>query len=95
MQKEDIDQLIVMSNGVIVGSLTDSRLYSKLLENPEIKKSAISEVMEKPFPIVDALTPYNQLSAMINRENPAVLVEQSNGQHKIITKYDIIRALAG
>ena len=95
MQEQDIDQIIITENGEIVGSLSENRLYAKLLENPENKHQTIDKVMEKPFPTVDSYTSYSEISGMINRENPAVLVRMPSGELQIITKYDIIHALAG
>jgi cystathionine beta-synthase len=95
MQEEDIDQVIITENGEIVGALTENRLYAKLLENPENKFQPIMKLMEKPFPVIDAHTPYTKLSGMITRENPAVLIKLASGDYQIITKYDIIAALAG
>jgi cystathionine beta-synthase len=95
MQNSDIDQVIITEDSKIVGSLTEIRLYSQLLENPEIKHYTVEKIMEKPFPIIEANVPYTELSSLINRENPAVLVKQSSGAYQIITKYDIIQALAG
>ena len=95
MQEQDIDQIIITENGEIVGSLSENRLYAKLLENPENKHQTIDKLMEKPFPTVDSYTSYSEISGMINRENPAVLVRMPSGELQIITKYDIIHALAG
>jgi cystathionine beta-synthase len=95
MQDSDIDQVIITEGNDIVGALTEIRLYSKLLENPEIKNYTIEKIMEKPFPIVEPNVPYTEISTLINRENPAVLVKQTSGVYQIITKYDIIQALAG
>jgi cystathionine beta-synthase len=95
MREQEIDQVVVTENGEIIGSLSESRLYAKLLENPENKHQPIEKLMEKPFPIVDSYTSYPEISAMINRENPAVLVKMPSGELQIITKYDIIHALAG
>jgi len=94
MQNEEIDQVVVMDNGSIAGALTDSRLYQRLIEDPECKHYKVSQLMEKPFPIVDDTISYTQISGMINRENPAVLVKQQTGEYQIITKYDIIQALS-
>ena len=94
MQTEEIDQVVVMDNGEIVGALTDTRLYQRLIEDPECKHYKVSQLMEKPFPAVDDNISYTQISGMINRENPAVLVRQQSGEYQIITKYDIIQALS-
>jgi len=95
MQEKDVDQIVITENGGIVGCLTENRLYAKLLENPENKHQPIEKLMERPFPVVDAYVSYSEISGMINRENPAVLVKMPSGQYQIITKYDIIHALAG
>ncbi len=95
MHDNDIDQLVITDGSNICGSLTEIRLYSKLLENPETKNFPIEKIMEKSFPVVDANTSYTEISGMINRENPAVLVKTTAGEHQIITKYDIIQAIAG
>ena len=94
MRESDIDQIVVMNQKEIVGSLTEIAVYSKLLENPESKNHTVEKLMEKPFPMVDAYINYNQLAKMINRENPAVLVNTPAGVVQIITKHDIIKALA-
>jgi len=94
MRESDIDQIVVMNQKEIVGSLTEIAVYSKLLENPESKNHTVEKLMEKPFPMVDAYISYNQIAKMINRENPAVLVNTPAGIVQIITKHDIIKALA-
>jgi cystathionine beta-synthase len=94
MREKDVDQLVVTDKDDIIGSLTEIGLYSKLLENPESKNYHVQKLMEKSFPIVDGYTNYNEISKMINRENPAVLVKTPSGVFQIITKHDIIKALA-
>jgi len=94
MRERDVDQIVVTDQNKIVGSLTEIAVYSKLLENPESKNFTVEKLMEKPFPMVDAYTNYNQIAKMINRENPAVLVNTPAGVVQIITKHDIIKALA-
>ena len=94
MREKDIDQIIVMVNDDIVGSLTEIGVYSKLLENPESKNYKVEKLMEKPFPVMDAYADYTSIAKMINRENPAVLVKTPSGVYQIITKHDIIKALA-
>lgn len=49
--------------------------------------------MGKPFPIVKENTPIEEISKLIDKENAAVLVELDNGNHHIITKHDIIKAI--
>ena len=50
--------------------------------------------MQKPYPFVPASARIEEISAAINRDNDAVLVRDMLGRVHIITKYDIIEALA-
>jgi len=50
--------------------------------------------MQAPFPIVSYYEEMDSVSKSINKENPAVMVEDLGGVYHIITKYDLISALA-
>ncbi|QOR76118.1 MAG: pyridoxal-phosphate dependent enzyme [Thermoflavifilum sp.] len=94
MQHHDIGQLPVMKNGEPIGSLSESGIFNKLLRDHHIRNASAEEVMEKPFPVVSMDTPIERLSAYINKDNGAVLCKDESGNYHIITKYDIITALA-
>jgi cystathionine beta-synthase len=89
-----ISQVPVTSNGQIVGALTETQVFSKLLENPDLKEKPAETIMLAPFPFVDAATPVNKLSSYINKDNSAVLVKDKSDRVFIITKHDIIQAIA-
>jgi cystathionine beta-synthase len=92
MKQSDIDQLPVIHNGDVVGSITESLLFNKLLDNHDVKNQTVGEVMDKPFPVVSQDATLERLSGIINKENPAVLTRDEAGNYHIITKYDIIFA---
>ncbi len=92
MKKNDIDQLPVLHNNEVVGSITESLLFNKLLDSQDVKNKTVGEVMDKPFPIVSQDTTLERLAGVINKENPAVLTRDEAGNYHIITKYDIICA---
>ncbi len=94
MRNAEVDQIVVFDGAEMVGSLTESRIYAALLESVDVASATVGSIMEKAFPLVDADTPYKTLSGMINRENAAVLVKMASGEYGIITKSDIIQALA-
>jgi cystathionine beta-synthase len=91
----NISQIPITHNERIVGSVSESWVFSKLLENPNIKDEAVETIMQPAFPFVDSTTPIDVLAKMINPENPAVLIKDFK-QNKtfIISLYDIIEALA-
>jgi cystathionine beta-synthase len=95
MRKFDISQIpVVNAAGEFVGSLNDSHLYSKLIEHPELKLSSVEAVVQKPFPFVHPETSLEEVSKLISKENNAVLMRNLVGDTHIITKQDVIDALA-
>jgi cystathionine beta-synthase len=78
----------------IIGSLSESGLFKKILSNPEIKDQQVQSVMEKAYPVVPFDTPVERLSNLISKETGAVLSKDDSGNYHIVTKYDIIQSLA-
>jgi cystathionine beta-synthase len=94
MNKYNISQLPVKKGNDFVGSLNDNFLFSKLIENGDIKHKTIESVMQTPFPFVTEQTPIEEVSKLITRDNNAVLVKDLGGNVHIITKHDVIQAVA-
>ncbi|MBX7109095.1 MAG: pyridoxal-phosphate dependent enzyme [Chitinophagales bacterium] len=94
MSTNNIDQLPVMEEGNMIGSLSETGLLSKLMTNSALKSHSVKEVMEKPFPLVASDTAIDKLNGMMNREIPAVITQDVLNNLLIITKSDIIRALS-
>ena len=94
MKKYDIENIPVFDNGKNIGAISESGLFDKLLNNPEIKLQSVKDVMEKPYPEVSFDTPVERLSSFINKENGAVLSKDDSGIYQIVTKYDIIQSLS-
>ena len=90
----NISQIPVTQKGMIVGKITESAILDALLENPSLKSQPISVISSNPFPFIDLNTSIDRISAMINKDNIAVLVEDENGKIEIITQYDIINAIS-
>jgi cystathionine beta-synthase len=90
----NISQIPVTQKGMVIGKITESDILNSLIENPSIKSQPIKNITTAPFPFVDLNTSIDKISAMINKDNIAVLVED-NGQIEIITQYDIINAISG
>ena len=94
LNKYNISQLPVTHNNEFVGSLNDNYLFNKLIENNEIKKEPVISVMQTAFPIVSENTSIEEVSKLINKDNNAVLLRDMGGNMHIITKHDIIEAVA-
>ncbi|PYF68946.1 pyridoxal-phosphate dependent enzyme [Pedobacter nutrimenti] len=95
MNTLNISQIPVTQKGMVVGKLAEGDILKALLENPSLKSAPVSEIMSATFPFVDMNTSIDRISALINKENSAVLVEDEQGKIEIITQYDIINAISG
>lgn len=94
MKKYDVSQLpVVNEQNEFIGSLSDSMLFDKLIEKPELKETEIKHIMQAPFPMVKPDTSIANVSKLINKNNQAVLMTDMGGNTHIITKYDIIDAV--
>lgn len=93
MKKYDIEHLPVLQGNEFVGSISESGLFNKLIDQPDLKEASVKSVMQKAFPIVSMETPIEKLTIYINKENGAVLAQDESANYHIITKYDIIQAL--
>jgi cystathionine beta-synthase len=94
MRKFNISQIPVMRDGKFVGSLDDSHTYQVLVEDQSKLNAPISSIMQKPFPVVSEKTSFEEISKLINKETPAVLVDMGDNKFHIVSKQDIISAIA-
>ena len=95
MEKYQISQLpVVNSKGEFVGSLNDSNLLNQLIKQPQLAQEKVAQVMQGPFPMINANDSVEEVSALISKESPAVLIKDLGGSVHILTKYDLIGALA-
>jgi cystathionine beta-synthase len=81
-----------MDNGHVSGSITDSILLSKIIDNPELKDADVAEVMEESMKFVALDSTLEVLSSMLDKQK-AVLVRDEHDQIHIVTKHDILEAI--
>lgn len=94
MRKYSISQIPVLKDDKFVGSLNDTHTYQFLIDNPDKINAPISSIMQKAFPVVKENATIDEISKLIDKETPAVLVELKNGKNHIITRQDIINSFA-
>ena len=94
MMKYNISQVPVTKEKEFVGSLIDTYLFAKMIENGGLKDGKVSDYMQKPFPFVNYNTPLEEVSKHINKENSAVMVKDLGGNIHIITKHDVIGSIS-
>jgi len=93
MKQFKISQLPVKDADGLVGSLDETDLLKSFISDKKIAEKPIKEIMGKPYPIVKKTAKLEHISKLITKKNEAVLVDLENGNHHIITKYDIISAI--
>jgi len=94
MQNENVSQLVVTDGKTYVGSLSENRILNLMLTQPSGGDALIGEVMEKPFPMVNADTRVHEISKLFDRSTGAVVVQGLAGGDAIITKSDLIQVLS-
>ena len=95
MNENGIDQVPVVDGaGEFVGSLNDTKVLKSLLENPEIKGSAVSEIMDPPFQFVGMDNTIDVLSSLISKNANALLVRDAQNKVHIVTQSDLLMAIS-
>ena len=92
MRDFDISQLPVMENEEWVGSVGEQQVISALSEN-RLQNSSVRDIMAPPLPVVSEDMTVSQLSKIISRQIPAVIVKKTAGDYQIISQYDLIQSL--
>jgi predicted transcriptional regulator len=68
---------------------------ARVIEDPRTLDLTVEQVMDPPFPVVEAHLPMEQLTHLLTRTNAAVLVRTADGITGILTRYDLVRTLTG
>ena len=76
-----------------VGSVSESVLASRGLEDSKVLDRTVSDVMEAPFPVVDDALPVDQVVKLVTKNNPAVLVRRDGTITGILTRSDLLHYL--
>ena len=90
-----VSQIPVIDNGQAVGGLNEATLMTRALSQPALLERPVREVMDAPFPEVEANTPTDRVGAMLTRESPAALVRKDGKLIGIVSRYDVLQQLIG
>ena len=94
MEELDISQMPVFEEGHPMGSVTEDKLVTLVLQGYDLGNTCVREVMESSFPIVSPETPIDQINGLLRGDASAVFVQMSDGRFEIITKYDVVRTIS-
>jgi cystathionine beta-synthase len=90
-----VSQIPVLDDGRNVGALVENTLMTRALAQPALLDRPVREVMEQPFPEVDASFPVDRLAQALTRESPAALVRRGGALVGIVSRYDLLQRMIG
>jgi cystathionine beta-synthase len=90
MSLHDVSQLPVMDGESCVGSVSESALSAKALENGKLLEVPVSEVLEPPFPVIDGTQTVESVVKLLSKSNPALLVRANGALGGIVTRSDVL-----
>ena len=100
MQRYGISQIPVTASGTaatvaeIVGSVQERTMLDRVFREPELVDARVAEVMEAPFPVVQASDDLERLYAELSGGTAALLAAAGDRPVSIITKADLLEFVA-
>jgi len=89
MSENSVTQLPVLEDHSYVGSIRESHMLAKLLDNRDLLNSKVSDVMDKGFPVLEMDASFNEIKSKLQK-SPAVLIEDFKRITGIITRSDVL-----
>jgi len=94
MQTNDFSQLPVFEDDTPVGALYEDDILDLILQGKDFKKLAVREAMREAFPVLPPSAVIDQVTSCITRDCPAVFIDLGEHRYEILTKYDLLHAIA-
>jgi cystathionine beta-synthase len=93
MSAHDLSQLPVMDGDTCVGSVTETQLTTRALDDAKVLDEAVSAVMDAPYPIMAPNQPVESIAKLLSKTNRAVLVRSNGHVDGIVTRSDVLQYL--
>ncbi len=93
MKQNDVSQLPIVSYNAPIGSISENKILSILIENDEAMNSKVVGFMEQPFSVCKPEATISELSDKLQQSASGVLISMSDGKLQLLTKSDLIDAL--
>lgn len=94
MNRFGISQLPVFEKGNLVGSVSESALFQRTMEAPDVVGLTVGALLEPPFPTVSPDEDAYEVLKLL-KSSPAVLVRDARGYRGVLTRFDMIEQLGG
>lgn len=89
MTDSGVTQIPVLEENLSVGSLRESHVLAKLLQDRELLDAKVSVVMDESFPVLEVDTNLAEIKKKLQK-SPAVLIEEFKRITGIITRSDVL-----
>jgi len=89
MSQNGVTQMPVIDGNESVGSIRESRMLARLIEDRNLLDAEVSSVMEPGFPVVESDSHYDEIRNHL-KTAPAVLLREFNRITGIITRSDVL-----
>lgn len=89
MSENGVTQIPVLEDNRSVGSLRESHVLAKLIDDRDLLNSKVSEVMDKSFPVLEVDASLKEIKSKLQK-SPAVLIEDFKRITGIITRSDVL-----
>ncbi len=93
MKQNDVSQMPIVSYNAPIGSISENKILSILIENDEAMNSKVVGFMEQPFAVCQPNATLSELSDKLQQSATGVLISLTDGRLQLLTKSDLIDAL--
>jgi len=90
----EISQLPVMRGKEVVGAINDVAVMQAVFDQSDIMHKPVSEVMGRPFPMLEADVEVDRAYKLLTLANPAIVVTDGGAPVGVLTRQDIISFLS-
>jgi cystathionine beta-synthase len=94
LRENEISQLPVVRGNEVVGSVNDVAVMQAVFDHSDLMHKPVSEVMGRPFPMLEADVEVDRAYKLLTLANPAIVVTDGGKPVGVLTRQDIISYLS-
>jgi cystathionine beta-synthase len=94
LRKYEISQIPVMRANEMIGSINDVGVMQAVFDQADIIHKPVTDVMGRPFPVLEQFSPIEQAYKLLTLANPAVVITDDGEPVGVLTRQDIISFLS-
>ncbi len=94
LRRYEISQIPVMRGHEQIGSINDVAVMQSVFDRSDILHKPVTEVMGRPFPVLDQSDEISKAYKLLTLANPAVVVTDADDPVGVLTRQDIISFLS-